>query len=99
MSLSAHDARLLALNAAGFGQELTSFDEVIRTTSLIQLDSVNVFQRAHLMPAFSRIGAYSQEDFESWAFGSARSRGVEELGPLRSANSTRGLAVVPVQKG
>lgn len=78
MNLSAHEAKLLALHAAGFGRALTSFDEVIRTTSLIQLDSVNVFQRAHLMPAFSRIGAYSEEDFESWGFGSAGSRGVEE---------------------
>ena len=78
MNLSSIEAKLLALAAAGFGRTLSSFDEVLRATSVIQLDSVNVFQRAHLMPAFSRLGAYDETEFESWAFGPAGTRKVQE---------------------
>jgi len=78
MSLSAIQAKRLALAAAGFGREFSSFNEVLDTTSVIQLDSVNVFQRAHLMPVFSRLGSFSEADFESWAFGPRHVRGVEE---------------------
>jgi len=31
---------------------------VIARTNLLQIDSVNVFQRAHYLPAFSRLGSY-----------------------------------------
>jgi uncharacterized protein YcaQ len=33
---------------------------LVRTLGLLQLDSVNVFERAHYMPLFSRLGAYDR---------------------------------------
>jgi uncharacterized protein YcaQ len=44
-------------------------DQVLEVTQVFQLDTVNVFERAHLLPAFSRMGNYSRDAFESWAFG------------------------------
>lgn len=76
--VSALEARQWALWAAGFGRELNNHDEVLATTGVIQLDSVNVFQRAHLMPAFSRIGSFDLAEFEDWAFGPSGTRKVEE---------------------
>ena len=59
----------LALSAQGFHKKFSSLEEVLGTTHVFQLDSVNVFERAHLLPAFSRMGAYPLADFEKWAFG------------------------------
>jgi uncharacterized protein YcaQ len=67
-TLSNQQARNLALGAQGFQNKFTSLDQVLSTTQVFQLDSVNVFERAHLLPAFSRMGAYSLSEFESWAF-------------------------------
>ena len=77
-SLSALEARNLALWAAGFGRDFKDHNEVLAATGVIQLDSVNVFQRAHLMPAFSRIGSFDLAEFEDWAFGPNGTRKVEE---------------------
>jgi uncharacterized protein YcaQ len=68
-SISSKQSRNLALSAQGFQTKFTSLDEVLQTTHVFQLDSVNVFERAHLLPAFSRIGAYPLAEFEQWAFG------------------------------
>lgn len=64
--LSLNDARLLAVHAQGLDSKpkkdenaagpLAVFDRL----SLLQLDSVNVFERAHYMPVFSRIGGYDK---------------------------------------
>jgi uncharacterized protein YcaQ len=67
-TISNAQARKLALSAQGFQNQYTSLDQVLETTQVFQLDSVNVFERAHLLPAFSRMGAYSLADFEKWAF-------------------------------
>lgn len=67
-TISNAQARKLALSAQGFQNQYSSLDEVLETTHVFQLDSVNVFERAHLLPAFSRMGAYSLADFEKWAF-------------------------------
>jgi uncharacterized protein YcaQ len=67
--ISGQQARNLALGAQGFQRKFSSLDEVLQTTHVFQLDSVNVFERAHLLPAFSRMGAYPLAEFEQWAFG------------------------------
>lgn len=48
---------------------MDSIQDALKTLHLFQIDSVNVFTRAHLMPAFSRVGAYSLDEFERLAFG------------------------------
>ncbi len=67
-TISNEQARNLALRAQGFQDQFTSLAEVLATTQVFQLDSVNVFERAHLLPAFSRMGAYPLAEFENWAF-------------------------------
>jgi uncharacterized protein YcaQ len=71
-------ARRIALAAQGFGAARESapgqrrVDGVIRRLAQIQIDSVNVFTRAHAMPLFSRLGGYAPERlargplFEYW---------------------------------
>jgi uncharacterized protein YcaQ len=58
-------ARRIALAAQGFGvrrpaatPDRRHLRRVLKHTGLLQIDSVNVFQRAHYGPAFSRLGAY-----------------------------------------
>ena len=64
--LSLKDARALVVNAQGLAAKPSLADKqagplgVIDRLSLLQLDSVNVFERAHYMPVFSRIGAYDK---------------------------------------
>ncbi len=64
--LSLKDARALVVNAQGLAAKPSRADKqngplgVIDRLSLLQLDSVNVFERAHYMPVFSRIGAYDK---------------------------------------
>jgi hypothetical protein len=64
--LSAAEARRMALAAQGFAEPPLERDadtralrsRVVDRVGLIQIDSVNVLQRAHYLPAFSRLGAY-----------------------------------------
>jgi hypothetical protein len=69
-SLSLAQARRIALRAQGLDRprpERTSpvtmrqFQQVIDRVGLLQIDSVNVLARAHLMPAYSRLGPYATE--------------------------------------
>jgi uncharacterized protein YcaQ len=63
-SLRAGQARRLALAAQGFRDPrhtvptMRTFSRTLARTGLLQIDSVNVFQRAHYMPLFSRMGRY-----------------------------------------
>jgi uncharacterized protein YcaQ len=64
--LSAAEARRAALAAQGFAEPpLTRAPDaralrsrVLDRVGLLQIDSVNVLQRAHYLPAFSRLGSY-----------------------------------------
>jgi uncharacterized protein YcaQ len=65
LSLSA--ARRIALAAQGFGRPRPSrgpsadrIARLITELGVLQLDSVNVFLRAHYMPVFSRLGPYDR---------------------------------------
>jgi uncharacterized protein YcaQ len=63
-SLSRAQARRVALAAQGFldprhaTPDLRTLNRTVRRTGVLQIDSVNVLQRAHYMPLFSRMGPY-----------------------------------------
>lgn len=67
--LSLSQARRVALRAQGLDRPrvasgsgaaptMRHFQQVVDRLGLLQIDSVNVLARAHLMPAFSRLGPY-----------------------------------------
>ncbi|KRE92979.1 cytoplasmic protein [Nocardioides sp. Soil774] len=57
-------ARRIALAAQGFTDRphatpsMRTFDRTLARTGVLQVDSVNVLQRAHFMPLYSRMGPY-----------------------------------------
>ncbi len=59
-------ARRIALAAQGFGRPLPGaaglrqVSGVVDRLGLLQIDSVNVFERSHYLPAFSRVGDYDR---------------------------------------
>jgi uncharacterized protein YcaQ len=66
-------ARRYALGAQGFIEgradgrvDVRHFRKVVEQVRLVQLDSVNVFSRAHYMPFFSRIGPYDRDALDEW---------------------------------
>ncbi len=66
-SLSTAQARRVALAAQGFldpahaTPTMRTLDRAIGRTGVLQVDSVNVVQRAHYMPLYSRMGPYDPE--------------------------------------
>jgi len=65
--LSLAQARRIALVAQGFRDPrhttptMRTFSRTLARTAVLQVDSVNVLQRAHYMPLFSRMGPYDVE--------------------------------------
>ena len=63
-SLSRAQARRIALAAQGFldpphaAPTMRTFTRTLERTGVLQVDSVNVLQRAHYMPLYSRMGPY-----------------------------------------
>ncbi|HYO41416.1 MAG TPA: crosslink repair DNA glycosylase YcaQ family protein [Nocardioidaceae bacterium] len=63
-ALSAVAARRVALAAQGFRDprhtvpSMRTFRRTLARTAVLQIDSVNVLQRAHYMPLYSRMGPY-----------------------------------------
>ena len=66
-SLSTAQARRIALVAQGFRDPrhttptMRTLSRTLARTGVLQVDSVNVLQRAHFMPLFSRMGPYDVE--------------------------------------
>lgn len=75
ISLTAAEARRIALAAQGFGKRRTAarsswphVSAAIDHMGLLQLDSVNVLVRSHYLPAYSRIGDYDRAALDRRAF-------------------------------
>lgn len=74
-TLSARDARRIALAAQGFGRRparapsRARLFKAIEDLGVVQIDSVNVVSRTHYLPLFSRLGAYARADLEDLAWG------------------------------
>lgn len=65
ISLTNAEARAVALDSLGFTTDKpTTVKEVFARTHLLQVDSVNVFERAHYMPLFSRLGNYKKSELD-----------------------------------
>ena len=73
-SLSAAQAQRIALSAQGFGRAhpattgIRQLASTIERLGLLQLDSVNVFERSHYLPVFSRLGQYNKADLDRLTF-------------------------------
>ncbi|HWB45795.1 MAG TPA: crosslink repair DNA glycosylase YcaQ family protein [Hyphomicrobiaceae bacterium] len=75
-SVSLAQARRIALAAQGFGAPRSSREAskrevraVFQKLGVVQIDSVNVLARAHLLPVYSRLGRYRVEDLHTLAYG------------------------------
>ena len=89
--LTAGEARRIALAAQGLAAprpagrvDARHVRKVIGQLGLLQLDSVNVFCRAHYMPAFSRLGPYPREVLDRMA-----AHGTSVAGARRGAGPER----------
>jgi uncharacterized protein YcaQ len=65
--ISLRDARMLALHATGLHESSKpeSVLDTIHVMGVLQIDSVNVFERAHYMPLFSRLGPYDKAELDN----------------------------------
>lgn len=73
-TISLKQARRIALGAQGFGRPAAAsvgtrqLGGLIRRLGLLQLDSVNVFERSHYLPAYARAGAYDKAELDRLTF-------------------------------
>ncbi|MES1170673.1 MAG: crosslink repair DNA glycosylase YcaQ family protein, partial [Leifsonia sp.] len=73
-TISPATARRVALAAQGFGSPhppavgTRQLNLLIQRLGLLQIDSVNVFERSHYLPVFARVGAYDKELLDRLTF-------------------------------
>src|ERR1700712_2684580 len=74
-TMSLAQARRVALAAQGFldpaptgAPDRRLLRRALRRTGLLQIDSVNVLQRAHYVPLYSRLGAYPTDVLDRMAY-------------------------------
>lgn len=73
-TISPASARRIALAAQGFGTQRDSvvgtrqLNLVIQRLGLLQIDSVNVFERSHYLPVFARLGSYDKALLDKLTF-------------------------------
>lgn len=95
-SISATQARRLALGAQGFATPRPAsvgtrqLNLLIQRLQLLQLDSVNVFERSHYLPVFARLGAYDKKLLDRLVFGTRPPRRYLEFW-------AHAAAIVPVE--
>lgn len=70
LTLSSSEARRIALGAQGFSRRRPGavaprhLHRMMERLGVLQIDSVNVFARAHYMPMFARLGVYDPAAFD-----------------------------------
>jgi uncharacterized protein YcaQ len=79
-TLTAAQARRIALAAQGFGRPKPAavgtrqLNDALHRLGVLQLDSVNVFERSHYLPLFARLGAYDKADLDRLTFSTASAK-------------------------
>jgi uncharacterized protein YcaQ len=74
-TISAALARRIALAAQGFGvgagpaPGTRQFNLLLRRLALLQIDSVNVYERSHYQPVFARLGHYDKATLDAVTYG------------------------------
>ncbi len=78
-------ARRIALAAQGFGRPFPTdvgtraLNTLVDRLGVLQLDSVNVFERSHYLPVFARLGSYDKSALDALTF-APRGRYIEYWG-------------------
>jgi uncharacterized protein YcaQ len=81
-TITAAQARRIALAAQGFARPkpdvvgIRQLNDALHRLRVLQLDSVNVFERSHYLPLFARLGAYDKADLDRLTF-SRKARYIE----------------------
>ena len=103
-TVSPAQARRIALAAQGFGRPPATsvgtrqLNALIERLGLLQIDSVNVFERSHYLPAFARLGAYDKAALDRLTL-ARKSRYLEYVGARGGVHPGDDLAAAAVADG